>query len=433
MERMSYALLIRHLPQLPGQTPRCEGFYKNRVLFSKNELKAEPFYKVDKELQNDDYILHAGTLHGITKGSEFSLYEEESKDSNLLGSFTVNIVGDLQSIVKWPTLGDPPQYLPMPAFAIQTAFGQTKPLRLYLSDDPKLNYLRTRLEQEIKKYPHLYCMASREEARFEIIVHKDEYSASFAFVNSHIETLGLKRLPFWVSLKPDAEEIIMNIVDSASMFNRFLEYQPLDVDGHREEQKSGAQASGEPISVHFAKLIRTGKTWNPVAEESDISNLSSNNQVDLVSHADVVGLKITNKTNEGLYPYLFLFNCNELTIEPWYTSPAVKGEDKDPPLRPHESITIGYNAGPGRPWRHVVQPAEIVAEGKIIREKEDMEVEFFKLILTTQPVNFDFIKQTTPFTQHPRAVPDPTPVEMRKSVLYTVVTVRTEAMYDETH
>ncbi|KAG8825466.1 hypothetical protein FRC17_008638 [Serendipita sp. 399] len=417
IKKMSYAHLIKHLPQLPGQTPRCEGLYRNRMLFSMEEVKAEPFYEVKEiELYKGSiyHVLQAGGFHGITTGSEFSLHIERDRNSTHLGNFSIDSIDDLESAVQFP--GGPPQYLPMPAFAEQTVFGEMKPLRLHLSNDSRLDYLRTRLEHEIIKYPHLYAMDDREKADFEIMADGDGDTASFAFVNSHIETLGLKRLPFRVSLKQEADEIFVNVIDAASMFNRFLTYQPLGVDEHE------ALPSGEPASVHFTRLKPSGKKWGPLEPVSGKSNLNLNNQVDLVSGEDILGLEIRNNTNEGFYPYLFLFNCNELTIESWYTSQTTKEADNDAPLQPKGRMTIGYNAGPGRPWMHVVKPAEIVAEGKIFRDAEDMQVEFFKLILTTQPVDFEFMTRTTPFHERPRAVPLPIPIEMRQAVLITVIT-----------
>ncbi|KAG8797605.1 hypothetical protein FRC17_007700, partial [Serendipita sp. 399] len=388
IKHTTYAHLIKQLPQIP-------------------DIDEEPsdliFHEV--KMENWGYVLQVGSIHGISEGSEFSLYKERGLSSKHLGNVTVSSTGDITSALEF-FQNATPNGLPLSAFAVQTAFGKTKPLRVYVDNDPRLQQLRQLLTSEIKKHPHLYTFADREQATFEITAHDDDTTA-FAFVNSLIDALTLKQLPFRVySTEMD---IIMKIIDAASVFNRYLTYQPLDVGNQNDVQQPG-----QPVNIHFTKLTKSEeRRWAPYVPEGD--NLNQNSQVDLTSGDTRYGLKITNNTAEGLYPYLFLFNSNELSIgayqalhkvdtltivtEPWYMSPTVSGEDDDPPLQPNGSITIGYGDGGGRPWRHVVELAERVGEGKIVRDEEDLQVEFFKLILTTQPFDFGFMKRGTPFDE----------------------------------
>jgi hypothetical protein len=83
---------------------------------------------------------------------------------------------------------------------------------------------------------------------------------------------------------------------------------------------------------------------------------------------------------------------------------------------------VGYGDGGGRPWRHVVLTAGTVSPGKIYRDARDREVEFFKLILTTQPIDLSFLEQDTPFEEAlSRATKKAEPVDMWYTVLLTIV------------
>ncbi|KAG8836256.1 hypothetical protein FRC18_011647, partial [Serendipita sp. 400] len=410
VENLTYASLIKHLPDLPGQSPRCEGKNRDRHWFTTRVSRNEPFYEVKKG--SEGYVLDAGSVHSITERSEFSLYKEPSIMSTHLGKVTARSVGPLTSIVELSPGSSPD--LPSPAFAIQTVFGTAKALRIHLSDDPKLKSLRDRLQHEAESNPHLYALTNHEDAKLHIGIHED--TVTFAFENSLIRTLGLDRIPFRVRL--EEEVAIIKIVEAASLFIRYLNHHPtyLDVDDHIAEQ-----GSKEPVSVYYRKLERRGRNkWGEEAHEN--GNLNKNYQVDVVGGLTRYGLKITNNSEEDLYPYLLLFNCNDLSITSYYAPPTVKHIDKDASLQKGGSITVGYGDGGGQPWRHVVAPAKGTSKDRIVRDEEDLQVEFFKLILSTKPVDLSFMEQRSPFDQSARDDTKlPEPVEMWNTALLTVV------------
>jgi hypothetical protein len=101
--------------------------------------------------------------------------------------------------------------------------------------------------------------------------------------------------------------------------------------------------------------------------------------------------------------YLYCYKCDSETgTESYYEPPSVKGSDQDAPLQPKGELTIGYGDGGGMPWKHVVNSPIVMSEGVLYDEK-DLEVEFFKLVLTTQPVTLEFMKQSSPFSMDYRA------------------------------
>ncbi|KAG8816674.1 hypothetical protein FRC17_000221 [Serendipita sp. 399] len=429
IKNLTYDQLIKNLPILPDQNPRCEGQNRNRIWFTTKTTADAPFYEV--KTNGTYYILQAGSIQGVAPGAEFSLHPSRNLSSKPIGSVTAITVFAVNSLVEFSSL--PPNKVPPTIFAVQTTFPNPNTLRVYISDDPKLARLRKRLTVEIESFPNCYTLVDRDRAKanFEIKVHGD--TVSFAFVNSEIDGLGLTQLPFRISLK--AEAPIMKVLKAASHFNRYYQDKPSDTDGRIDEQAANSgsvyneEKTEDPVSIYLMKLTRTGvNTWRGSAPVNQNEKLGWEKHVNLFAENDRYGLKIQNNTNEGLYPYLFFLNCNDLSISARYMSPTVKGVDQDAPLQPNESMTIGYNAGGGQPWRYIIEPEATVVEGRIFRDAEDMQIDFFKLIFTTQPFDFSFMKQESPFNGDGRVAYEPPLVQVRKSVRLTIVTRKVDTI-----
>ncbi|KIM23673.1 hypothetical protein M408DRAFT_319504 [Serendipita vermifera MAFF 305830] len=70
--RVTYHHLLKLL-DIPGQFPQCEGLYKTRFLWNSMGLDL-PYFNV--RCENGSYILDAGTAHGITQKTQFTIYQE---------------------------------------------------------------------------------------------------------------------------------------------------------------------------------------------------------------------------------------------------------------------------------------------------------------------------------------------------------------------
>ncbi|KAG8825464.1 hypothetical protein FRC17_008636 [Serendipita sp. 399] len=447
IENMTYDSLIKRLPPLLGTHTNGS------------------FYEV--ETKGHEYVLRAGSIHGVTRGSEFSIHTSVDTTSDQIGTVIARTVYSITSFVEFP--GGPPDNLPSTFFAIQTTFLKPKTLRLHINDDKELKNLCRRLKVEVASNPNWYTLVERANANFELKLHQD--TVSFAFVNCEIEALGLKQLPFRISLKEEAT--IIGVVRAASVFIRYYDSQTPEAEETESEstitgateteaKATGATETGEkdieateigaketeametgakeigstetadpnsgkqteePVTVCIMKLRRAGlNSWSPLTPVNQGEELNWEKRVNLIGGHDRYGLKIKNNTNKSLYPYLFFFNCNDLSIQQWYMSPTTNGTDQNAPLRPKGTMEIGYNGGEGRPWRHIIEPAKAIAGGSIIRDAEDMQIDFFKLILTTQPFDFSFLKQETPFNGVPKVLGELIELDMQTSVLLTVVT-----------
>ncbi|KAJ2912757.1 hypothetical protein MD484_g7653, partial [Candolleomyces efflorescens] len=107
------------------------------------------------------------------------------------------------------------------------------------------------------------------------------------------------------------------------------------------------------------------------------------------SEDSLLGMTLHNEGPEPLWPHLFYFDPNDLTITPWFVSAKGTGERVDPPLAPYSKLTLGYGNGGAPPW-------EFVLTGN---RTED--VGFFKLFLSTESANFGCLaRRRTHFEQN---------------------------------
>ncbi|PVF92206.1 hypothetical protein CPB86DRAFT_744545, partial [Serendipita vermifera] len=376
-QNLTYDTLIRRLPSLPSQNPRCEGKNRDRHLFRVvAPSRKERFYQVTKE--EDDYILEAGEIHGISVGIDLSLYTMGNRDGNYLGKARVLGVDAQSSVIK--IVEGISSDITLPVFAVKTFLGREKALRVYIDDNLKLEWLKTSMES----IPDLYNLVARDAAQLEIKTCGD--TATFAFANSFIEKLGLSKIPYRVTLVE--RDLILQATKAASLFHRYLNHQPLE------------KVFKYPVSIEFMKLERRGKRkWDAMVQAEGRHNLNKDNQVILTSGTDRYGMKITNKSNYHLYPYLFHFGCSDFSIgnalitslESFYRPPTAQKADEDISLPPNESITIGYGDGGAGPWRHFIQDPKLIRWGAIILDKSKLDIGLFKLILTTRPADLSFM------------------------------------------
>ncbi|PVF91812.1 hypothetical protein CPB86DRAFT_279897 [Serendipita vermifera] len=376
-QNLTYDILIRRLPLLPSQNPRCEGKNRDRYLFKTiTSPEQEQFYQVTKH--DRDYILEAGEIHGLSEGCDLSLYRSANRDGDYLGKAKVLRVDARSSVIE--IIGGLISRLPLPFFAVQTLFGQENALHVYIDDDPKLEWLKTAM----KSNSHLYSLVTQDAAR--LVIRTLDDTVTFTFANSFIERLGSSRIPYRVNIAEEA--LILRVTKAASLFHRYLNYRPLN------------GTSKYPVVIEYTPLERRGRgEWDVIAQPGGGHNLNQDNQVAIISGGTIYGMKITNKTDQHLYPYLFDFDCSDFSIEPFYEPATAKMADTEIALPPNQSITIGYGDGGGSPWIHYIRDPNVLRQGTIILDKSTIDISLFKLILTTRPADLSFMKQSSPFDE----------------------------------
>jgi len=123
----------------------------------------------------------------------------------------------------------------------------------------------------------------------------------------------------------------------------------------------------------------------PVGDDLNVAGV-----VDIVVNTDdMYGIKLINNSALDLYPSLFFFDNSDLSISSYYQPPSA-AQKLDVPL-PRKiddvpgSLCIGYGSGGSVPFSF------------FMRDGQDVDVGFLKLFLTTEPVDYSNIPQTSPF------------------------------------
>ncbi|KAJ2934550.1 hypothetical protein H1R20_g2521, partial [Candolleomyces eurysporus] len=161
----------------------------------------------------------------------------------------------------------------------------------------------------------------------------------------------------------------------------------------------------EAVLVNQLKVLRqniinlrdgqaTRQEYQPAGENllaQEPAHVSVPDVDDVDADASVLGMTLYNDGPEPVYPYLFYFDPNDLTITPW-VMPAVGAALGlvDPPLLAGSKLTLGYGNGGATPWEFV------------FTDDRPKDVGFFKLFLSSSPANFACLtRRKTPFERDP--------------------------------
>ncbi|RXW16989.1 hypothetical protein EST38_g8863 [Candolleomyces aberdarensis] len=96
-------------------------------------------------------------------------------------------------------------------------------------------------------------------------------------------------------------------------------------------------------------------------------------------------MTLYNDGPKPVYPYLFYFDPNDLTITPWVAT-DVSGRPVDAPLLPRSQLALGYENGGAPQWEFV------------FLDDRPKDIGFFKLFLSSSSANFACLtRKRTPF------------------------------------
>ncbi|PVF95457.1 hypothetical protein CPB86DRAFT_799679 [Serendipita vermifera] len=378
---LTYRDLIRNLPPLTQQSPRCEGEKRDRLLFSSDiSSRDRAFYEVKKV--GNDFVVTAGTVQGATIDTRFAIFQTQDKGTPPLGIFTVRNVQTATSTLDIPDS----THIPLPAYAIQTKY-----LDVHFTDNSDLELIReafiNRMNANATQLFH-YSFVGREQASLEVDVESDY--VVFNTLVPEAQLAQFSRLPFRV--KKDEHDIVYNVIHAASEFDRLLHLTPTS------RKLEGC------IQVQYTTVER--KNYGLVVKNGE--NLCSlSGVVEVTAGGALYGIEVKNHSGVQLYPHLFAFDCSDLTIlsgsssppESHYRPPTVDAKDKDAPLQPGDAFTIGYGTGGKSPWSHFVRDQEAIQEGRVLQDAQDLGLSILKLFFTTKPWDLSPFEQASPFTK----------------------------------
>lgn len=383
--KLTYSDLLLRLPHLPQQTPQCEGVNKRRLLFDgKARDMGVSFFKV--HVEGSLYTLDAGAAHGVTDGAEFTLYErpDDYYAGKSLGVLITQKVDIFSSVLVLPRqiqlvgrlLGNS-LVLTGDVFALQTRVGIEEDIRLHVAELSLLPGVVKDLEAEIRRpgpSRRRFVLVERKFAQLSINLSGDW--VIFEILNPFVIKCGLVRMPYRT-----IPERIPSIIQAAAHFEWHLRRTPAE-------------------SSDFEQLVRLEFT-EVVKERQTIKvkgpNLNVDGKVEITVGDSKYGMKLINDSKTQLYPYLFFFDCSDLTIETYYDSPTAEEAAGKAPLQPGGFITIGYGTGGWAPWKYSLRKSEILKPREIMQDGQEVDVGFLKLFLSTKPLDLSCMEQESPF------------------------------------
>ncbi|KIM26235.1 hypothetical protein M408DRAFT_330631 [Serendipita vermifera MAFF 305830] len=387
--RVSYCDLLLRLQPLPHQIPQCEGFYKNRTLWNSTAMAIGlRLLRVHRE--KGSYILEAGTAHGITEKSRFTIYQEIAdypskaqgvlvvQNTDLITSTLVPLSSRSNTNTKetWT-------HLKPSVFALLEKVEEEGDFHLHIKDTELRQFVKDMLgEARNAPFPHRHprriALVDRQAAQLALgIDQEDQDYVTFEILNPSVTVFGLHRMPFRVR-----RTMLASVIQCAAHFDWHL----------RRVASTEVPILQKCVHLEFTKLYkRNGRL------EVDKSNLNVNNRIDLVVGEDKYGIKLINNSDKNIYPYLFFFDCSDLSIECFYDSATARVSERGAPLRAGGTLTIGYSATGWAPWSYSLRQPKSIENGLIMQDGQDIDVGFLKLFLSSDPLSLSHMVQDSPF------------------------------------
>lgn len=256
------------------------------------------------KMENGEYEISAGSLHGITKGASFSVHKDHTT-SDPLGFVTAEEPGEFTTIVKLVSERSSFQ-MNDAAFALPLAPGHDEALQIYIEGEG----LQAALQPNINRMgPGLETIQNKNDAIYSLSI--DNGALAFNILDRRVADEGLNCIPFLMptdlhqlSLKmPGHLEKVFRAAIQHHWHLRRIRIVPYLID---------------KIKVEFNKLkVTRGATYEAILVPEE-PNLIENGKVDFVVDERLTyGIKITNDSPFSLYPYVF-FLGSDLSVGKWY-------------------------------------------------------------------------------------------------------------------
>ncbi|KJA22181.1 hypothetical protein HYPSUDRAFT_41353 [Hypholoma sublateritium FD-334 SS-4] len=367
---LRYSELLSRMDQIPGQNPSCEGAHQNRALFDGKVFFEERIcHTINSTAENGRFFLGSGAIHGITKGSEFSLYESADNLSEPpLGHIKVEILKPSYAIMQPSDLIDL-RPTTTSVIAVQVKAGEREDVRFYCPGDEEYLVCHEAFIS-VTGNPsnigwNIAMVETPDDAHIKIEMQNSR--VIFFIKDPAITQYGITRLFYDTAL---VVEEIAPVIKSAEHY-----FFALNHSVHNP-------AIVNDIQLEIYKLQRPFML--PAGP-----NLYQDNIFDLVvEEGDVpYGMKLTNNSSFDLYPNLFYFDNSDLSIVSYYQPQSVGGDYNSvvPLGKNGGTLTIGYGSSRALPLSYY------------LRDGQNFDIGFLKIFLSIRPADLSTLPQPTPF------------------------------------
>ncbi|KAF8521799.1 hypothetical protein BU17DRAFT_87725 [Hysterangium stoloniferum] len=354
----------------PNQNYHIVGSHQGRLLFSLEKVDPSwiPAYKVA-----EGYKISAGEVNGINLASSFKLL---SVGNNEFGpTFTVTKVEHAKTVIRLTSdSGD----LPGRARVQQSSsLAEGERFKVYFCDRFKNNFAKS--------------IERNSERRIKITTIED------ANIHVDIEDTGSNPLVvFRLKFSLRSHCVDEKIISTASLnhADEILQILLCAAHFHWHLSRLGTSDPPLPISVEFFRVkqdsnnrchhIRIDQNENLVDKDTTID-------IPLGRTNHKYGMQLKNKSESGLYPYLYHFDLVNLNICDYNLSPNGPA-GLDFPLGPFSTLDIGYGPSTAHPFDFMARGGATIQNG------------FFKLVASNRPLTTPFTA-TSPFVRKEQRAP----------------------------
>lgn len=249
--------------------------------------------------QKAQVVLYAGMAQGITSGSVLSVHKTNLLETAIranpsLGKLMVTSVSTFKSTLS-AIAGEPKFELP-PTFYAKVIQQAAHKIRVFCEDEA---WLRTVIPKDQERALSVEFAANADSCDLRLVVDREENQVVFhrhhEMINSHIPS-NLRQ-----PVDIDDEEGIRKVIKASLHF-----YHHLELAGTSDFRNVWMELTElkDELSEDFEKV------FTPIGPNL----LETSPTVIVVEENKSFGMTIFNQTDVALYPYLFYFDPNDLSI-----------------------------------------------------------------------------------------------------------------------
>ena len=288
-----------------SQNPQVEGVHRERIIFHTKAAHHHnrPYYPVRLKPAERVFILDAGSVQGITIGSQFTIYENEGLflKSSPWGVLTVSNVMSSTSILRLPKGTSGPD-LVNPGIAVLYAGGVDQRLRILASyDTPTLSTAFHKAIQQSKDQGIISLVDKNAILKMRL----ENGHLIFDILDPSVSACGMDHVYYKVKPTDTADDVV-RILSAGSHFFWHLKR------GHNHPII-------DHLSVEFVELEKSEDDFDTAGNHSfslSGENLLRDGVIDLDVYPDQkpYGIKLTNTSDWDLFPFAFYFDHSDWSI-----------------------------------------------------------------------------------------------------------------------
>lgn len=252
------------------------------------------------ENRDDEYVIMAGSVHGIFEGSRFEVYTQHPgiAKSTAVGILVANKPEDFTTVMAIPD-GCALFKIDGPAFALQLSYGNDTPFRIHVEGQKLQNVLLSCIEKVGMKTSN-----TPTDPKTILSIAMEDGNLVFHILDKRSTARGATQIPFCIPFdisNPLSSSFyhLERVLRAAAHYYRHF------------GQESRTKNLSRDIQVQFNKLEESSTTEQDLGLQPVGPDLIKDREIDLVVDEDMsYGLKIVNRSHRPLYPFVLFFSSD---------------------------------------------------------------------------------------------------------------------------